>query len=426
MVKSSNTAIHSHIKSLGLNEIGMPVNKANSLVGQEEAREAAGLIIEMVRTKKMSGKAVLISGPTGCGKTALAVGISEELGPGTPFTVMSGSEIYSNEIKKTEVLQEALRRSILVRMRELKDVYEGEVVDLRVMDEENPLNLHSRKVVEILITLRTNKESKKLKLSSALYEQIDKQKIVNGDVVYIEVNSGVIRKLGRSEVHMNDFDLEANIYVPVPKGEVLKRKEMIQSVTLHDLDMSNAKPSGRDMLSLVFQILNPKKTEITDRLRNDVNKLVNEYLERGNAEIVPGVLFIDEVHMLDVECFTFLHKVIESPLSPTVIFSSNKGMAPIKGTDGVLGPFGMTKDLLDRIVIINVKKNTMESIREIVRMRLNEEGLRMDDGAFEVFVELSTSRSLRYCLGLIPLLRTYGTSVSIENIRETSVLFHDR
>lgn len=425
MVKSSNIAIHSHVKSLGLDNLGRPVEKPNAVVGQEDAREAAGLIVEMVKTKRMSGRAVLISGPAGCGKTALAVGISEELGPETPFISMSGTEVYSNEVKKTEVLEEALRRSILVRMRELKDIYEGEIAELRILDEENPLSSYSKKVKEIFITLKTSKESKKLKLASSLYEQIDKQRIVNGDVVYIEVNSGIIKKLGRSEAHMNDFDLEADTYVPIPKGEVLKRKEVIQSVTLHDLDMANAKPTGQDMLSLVFRILSPKKTEITERLRNDVNRMVNEYLEKGNAEIVPGILFIDEVHLLDVECFTFLHKVIESPLSPTVIFASNRGMAPIKGSDGLFGPFGITKDLLDRIMIIAVKKNTDESNGKIIEMRLKEEELQMDGDAFTFFVNLSTSKGLRYCISLIPLLKTYGGCVTIQNVEEVNGLFHD-
>lgn len=30
--------------------------------------------------------------------------------------------------------------------------------------------------------------------------------------------------------------------MPLPKGEVHKKKEIIQDVTLHDLDMANARP----------------------------------------------------------------------------------------------------------------------------------------------------------------------------------------
>lgn len=28
------------------------------------------------------------------------------------------------------------------------------------------------------------------------------------------------------------------------------------------------------------------------------------------AELVPGVLFVDEVHMLDIECFTYLNRCV--------------------------------------------------------------------------------------------------------------------
>ena len=37
-------------------------------------------------------------------------------------------------------------------------------------------------------------------------------------------------------------------------------------------------------------------------------QVVNKYIDDGVAELVPGVLFIDEVHMLDIECFTYLHR----------------------------------------------------------------------------------------------------------------------
>ena len=39
-----------------------------------------------------------------------------------------------------------------------------------------------------------------------------------------------------------EFDLEAEEYVPLPKGEVHKKKEVVQDVTLNDLDVANARP----------------------------------------------------------------------------------------------------------------------------------------------------------------------------------------
>lgn len=60
----------------------------------------------------MAGRAVLLAGAPGTGKTALALAISQELGSKVPFCPMVGSEVYSSEVKKTEVLMENFRRAI--------------------------------------------------------------------------------------------------------------------------------------------------------------------------------------------------------------------------------------------------------------------------------------------------------------------------
>jgi 3,4-dihydroxy-2-butanone 4-phosphate synthase len=48
----------------------------------------------------------------------------------------------------------------------------------------------------------------------------------------------------------------------------------MQDVTLHDLDAANAKPAGgQDIMAVMGQMLKPKKTEITDKLRQEINKV---------------------------------------------------------------------------------------------------------------------------------------------------------
>ena len=60
----------------------------------------------------MSGRAVLLAGGPGTGKTALALAVSQELGNKVPFCPIVGSEVYSTEVKKTEALMENFRRAI--------------------------------------------------------------------------------------------------------------------------------------------------------------------------------------------------------------------------------------------------------------------------------------------------------------------------
>lgn len=74
---------------------------------------------------------------------------------------------------------------------------------------------------------------------------------------------------------------------------------MVQDVTLHDLDMANARPQGgQDIMSVMGQLVKGGRTEVTDKLRREINKVVDKYIEQGVAELIPGVLFIDEVSNL--------------------------------------------------------------------------------------------------------------------------------
>jgi len=124
--KTQRIATHSHVKGLGLADDGSALPISAGLVGQEKAREACGVVVELIRSKKMAGRALLMAGAPGTGKTALALAIAQDLGVKVPFCPMVGSEVYSSEVKKTEILMENCRRAIGIRIKETKEVYEGE------------------------------------------------------------------------------------------------------------------------------------------------------------------------------------------------------------------------------------------------------------------------------------------------------------
>lgn len=78
-----------------------------------------------------------------------------------------------------------------------------------------------------MISLKTTKGTKTLKLDPAIYENIQKEKIVLGDVAYIEAASGAVKRVGRCDEYATEYDLEAEEYVPLPKGNVHKKKEIV-------------------------------------------------------------------------------------------------------------------------------------------------------------------------------------------------------
>ena len=73
--------------------------------------------------------------------------------------------------------------------------------------------------------------------------------------------------------------------------------------------------------------------EIRQEVREQIDSKVAEWREEGKADIVPGVLFIDEVHMLDMECFSFLNRALENDMSPILVVATNRGITKIRGTN---------------------------------------------------------------------------------------------
>ena len=82
---------------------------------------------------------------------------------------MTGSEIYSAEVKKTEVLMENFRRAIGLRIRETKEVYEGEVTQLTPEEVEDPMGGYGKTISHVILGLKTAKGAKQLKLDASLY-----------------------------------------------------------------------------------------------------------------------------------------------------------------------------------------------------------------------------------------------------------------
>merc|ERR1711939_1120350 len=161
-------------------------------------RRAAGVILQMIRDQKIAGRAILVAGQPGSGKTALAMGMAKALGEDTPFTMLAGSEIFSLEMSKTEALTQVFRRSIGVRIREEAEIIEGEVVEIEM---------------ETIYDL-----------GSKMIETIQKENIAAGDVITIDKSSGKISLLGRSFARSRDYDAmgPSTRFVQCPEGELQK------------------------------------------------------------------------------------------------------------------------------------------------------------------------------------------------------------
>jgi len=139
-----------------------------------------------------------------------------------------------------------------------------------------------------------------------------------------------------------------------------------------------------------------------------------------------------QVHMLDLECFTFLTRSLESTIAPIVILASNRGLTPIRGAEDTLpvSAHGIPPDLLARLLIIPTHPYNPDEIRSIVRTRVKTEGLAISDQALDKVGAAGVRVSLRYALQLLTpasILAKVGgkTEVGVGDVEECESLFLD-
>lgn len=382
--------------------------------------QAAGIIARMIKEGKIAGRGVLLAGPAGTGKTAIAMGMAKELGEDTPFATMAASEIFSMEMSKTEALTQAFRKAIGVKIKEESEVIEGEVVELEI---DRPATGKVSKMGKL--TMKTTEMETVYDLGTKMIEALQKAKVTAGDIVTIDKASGKVTKLGRSFARSRDYDAAgpSTKFVQCPAGELQRRRESVHVVTLHDVDVINSRQQG-------FLALFAGDTgEIRAEIREQIDTKIAEWREEGKAEIVPGVLFIDEVHMLDIECFSFLNRALESDMAPVLVCATNRGITRIRGTN-YRAPHGIPIDLLDRLLIVNTKAYEEEEIKKILDIRFDEEDVLVAPDAADLLTKIGAETSLRYAIHLISAAalaaqRRKSSKVEIEDISKAYTLFLD-
>lgn len=412
-------AAHSHITGLGLDDHLQPQELAQGMVGQMKARKAAGVILKMVQAGKIAGRAVLVAGPPSTGKTAIAMGLSQLLGPEVPFTLIAGSEIYSLELLKTEALTQAFRKLIGIKIKEETELIEGEVVEIQI--DRSLTGGHKQGN----LTIKTTDMETIYELGNKMIEGLTKEKVLAGDVVSIDKALGKITKLGKLFARARDYDAMGpdTKFVQCPEGELQKRKEVVHTVLLHEIDVINSRQQG------FLALFSGDTGEIRLEVRDQINTKVAEWKEEGKAQIVPGVLFIDEVHMLDIECFSFINRALEDDFSPIVMMATNRGILKTRGTN-YKSPHGLPMDLLDRLIIIHTSPYSADEIRTILSIRAAEEEVELSGDALALLTKVGEETSLRYASNLILVsqqiaLKRRATAVELPDVKRAYTLFYD-
>jgi RuvB-like protein 2 len=262
-------------------------------------------------------------------------------------------------------------------------------------------------------------------MGTKMIDSMTKERVMAGDIISIDKASGKISKLGRSYARSRDYDAMGSDtkFVQCPDGELQVRREVVHTVSLHEIDVINSRTQG------FLALFSGDTGEIRSEVRDQINTKVGEWKEEGKADIIPGVLFIDEVHMLDIECYSYINRALEADLAPIVIMASNRGNTRIRGTN-YRSPHGLPLDFLDRVVIVSTQPYSPEEISQIIAIRAQEEEVDLTPDALALLTKIGQEAGLRYASNIITtstLLsqKRKSKDVGIEDVQRSYKLFYD-
>ena len=101
--------------------------------------------------------------------------------------------------------------------------------------------------------------------------------------------------------------------------------------------------------------------------------------------------------MLDIECFTYMNRALESNLAPIVVLATNRGVCQIRGTE-MMSPHGIPVDLLDRLLIIRLLPYRLDEIVQILSIRCETESIEIEAEALAHLATIGTKTSLRFAV----------------------------
>lgn len=363
------------------------------LLNQKNYKEALLNIVNLLKLNK-SGQTFLIRGPSGCGKTALIADLYKEQ---YLINSISAVELQSFNLSKAEAVTQAVRKSIRLRIKEIIKVIEGEIT-----------NLTSSK-----LSLKTLDMESTFEIGDKMLQEIQKEKIVVGDVVRIIKERGKIIKLGISASKMDSEFIGDILSVPCPEGEMFKTIEDVQLMTLHDIDCLNNKTHG------YLEIYNGETGEISSEVRKEVNKRVKKWILEEKVVLERGLLIIDNVQILHKDYFYLFNNSIEFTFDPVILMIENF-------TDTLQSSTG----LLSSAFVINVDQINDNDLKDVIRAHIETENVDFDSNVLDYLNDLALSYGINYAINIIDLyvvksLKQANTKIALEEVKTLVSLFLD-
>ncbi|KAI4291146.1 RuvB-like protein 1 [Pancytospora philotis] len=240
---------------------------------------------------------------------------------------------------------DAVRTAANIRFTKAVTVFEGEVLSIQMHRDD------ADAVKGFSMVIGSAKGRQTLQLEKHMREAV--AKINEGDLVYIEPNAGFIKRIGRSESRIDEYDLEGDNYAPVNKGPVSSEKVRDTLLTLHDLDHAFSGYSD----------------EISCFARAQTDAALERYDAQGCVDVLRSFLVVTKAHQLSRDVLAALSWSAKQHCWVKLILIGQRGLTV---PDGCLVVKAADEDPLD---ILEAQCENFAVYRDAAREQIGKLGL---------------------------------------------------
>lgn len=415
-ISSGSSFFYNHIKGLGIGNLTNFRINSQGLIAQKEVKIPINAILSTLNKQTFEFNGILLSGPSGSGKTSLGIAFSLSIDPQIPFKKINGFDIYSPIVSKFEILTQAIRTSLGITFYQESLIIEGEVVRIQIHRKKNSKN----KIYGGNIIIKSKKVQNTYEIGPNILKKILSKKIKKGETIGIDKASG---RLFRRKKPINIKSPEILSTNERTDEECLEKHRITEHfITFHELDLLN---TSKKTVSMIFSNF---KSEIGQQTRNKIDTIAMKWAKTEKIKIIKGLLFIEDVHLFDIDTFSFLRRIMEGFLTPIFFFVTNYAKTKIRGTS-LYSNHGLPVAFINRLLLISSHPNFFGQIEEILNLHSNEEMIILERNTLLFLAKIGIECGIFYPINLLAAFSLsspkYFRKIKPRDVKKSYNLFSD-
>lgn len=361
--------LYNHVQDLGFD-----CHSSNfydcGLIGLENQRKILSLISDCMNSDFFPGEGIIIHGPVDSGKASLMKAFSSSLKKDIPFIYLSASEILLNSLDPYECLLQSCRKALKIQLKQDDVFIKGEVVELDITYSKSP----EKMIKDGSLTLKTSDMVSTYNIGPKLGISLINAKVSIGELISINLKTYQIKRFGKLNGEKST--------IGCPSGDMEVFLKKTNQFTLNELDSINITHSHMD-----------KNTQ-----RAFDEKIKNQEIN-DSFELKRGILYIDNVHLLDSNIFYYIKNICEERLHPFIILSSRN-----TGHKSFL-------DIFEGFLFIETFFPSFKDIDRILRLILNRYSVSFENELYQHLNKIIKQKGFKCVLQFLLMI--------IENSKDT-------